>query len=316
MDSILLTGSSFDPQETSSLFSKLPSEIRVYIFELALTADTDGSKPYRHDRAFHRPGYRFHTKINCALLYTCKKAYYEARLLPLSVNEHVFWLFNGPWKSVGKTTRHTAQWAGFYSRLGNDQRDAVGKVHIFAQQYYLEGLGNRDDLQSLKFPAKSLCLTLRHSDWWSWESPPASSDRLGICPWRPERTSSHQMLAEPAEPTLEYIQERMSSNTWGGQVCTIIGLKTLEMEFEIEDRKKRQLDVVVERAKSWKFPLHQGRTLEWTGRLEESSWTGLKSLKDDNQMLRESPIPENAPTRCYHVVKMSWNAVGAPATNN
>lgn len=57
-----------DTQEESNLFSMLPTEIRVYIFELALTTHDDMSKPYRADRFFYRPGYHYHQKLDRALL--------------------------------------------------------------------------------------------------------------------------------------------------------------------------------------------------------------------------------------------------------
>jgi hypothetical protein len=304
--------STINYQETSPLFADIPSEIRNSIFELALTADYDETRPYRADRAFYRPGYLCHTKINCSLLLTCKRAYLESRSLPLSVNEHVFWLFNGPWKSIGKKSWHTANWAQWYSRLNQDQQNSIGEVHIFAQQFHLEALGNRGDLAPLKISTKHLRLTLRHSDWWSWESPPSSSDRLGICPWRTERTSYQQMITEPEQPSLSYIQEHMTPDTWGAQLGMIAGLKVLEMEFETDLLKKAQLEIVVARAKYWKFPLSDGSVLEWTGRRDDYSWEGLKYLKDDSQMLRESPIPADAPKRSYCVVTMTWKASATP----
>lgn len=301
-----------DHQETSPLFTDLPSEIRNSIFELALTADDDETRPYRADRAFYRPGYTCHTTINCSLLLTCKRAYLEARLLPLSVNEHNFWLFNGPWKSIGKQSRHTADWTQWYARLTRDQQSSIGQVHIFAQQFHLEAIGNRGDLKPLEISARRLRLTLRHSDWWSWESPPDSSDRLGICPWRTERTSSQQMIAEPERPALSYIKEHMTPDTWGGQLRRVKGLEVLEFEFETEWSKKDQLESVVARAKYWLFPLSDGSVLEWTGLQTNSTWVGLRFLKDDGQMmLRESPISRHARKREYQVITMTWRASAA-----
>ncbi|KAK5049985.1 hypothetical protein LTR84_004104 [Exophiala bonariae] len=313
MTSISLLPNTIDHQEDSPLFSDLPSEIRNTIFELALTAQHDEKRPYRADRAFYRPGYLAHTQINCSLLLTCKRAYFEARLFPLSANEHVFWLFNGPWKSIGKQSRHTANWAAWYSRLNEDQKTSIGEIHIFVQQFHLEALGNRGDIGPLDLSAKRLHLTLRHSDWWSWESPPNSSDRLGICPWRTERTSHHQTIAEPEQPDINYIRERMTPETWGGQLSQVKGLEVLEIEFETDLNKKEQLEVVVARAKHWKFPLANGTVLEWTGQQKDYSWEGLKYLKDDGQMLRESPISRHALKRKYEVTTLTWKAL--PATH-
>lgn len=176
-----------DAQVASLLFS-LPAEIRAYVFELALAATDDNAKPYRTDRKYYRPGYHYHPKVDCALLRTCKRVYREARLLPVSVNEHVFWFFNGPRSSNSRINRNTAMWRTWYDSLSEDQKQSVRTVHIFCQQVHLERLGNSSEVE-FSFRTSRLRLTIRHADWWSWESPAESSDRLGICPWRSWRTS-------------------------------------------------------------------------------------------------------------------------------
>jgi hypothetical protein len=127
------------------------------------------------------------------------------------------------------------------------------------------------------------------------------------------------MLAEPEQPDLEFLKQNMVTGTWGSSICEIAGLKELILEFETDEKKKAQLDVVVERAKHWKFPLsNENIALAWTGKLHESSWIGVKDLKDDyNQHLRASPVPENVPKRTYCVTKMIWRpAHGENETQN
>ena len=141
------------------------------------------------------------------------------------------------------------------------------------------------------------------------------------------------MLAEPAEPTLPYMRERMVEGTWGAAVCEIINLRELVLEFEIDERKKLQLEVLVERARAWKFPLaREDFVLEWTGKAKESTWEGesssttivelkdlvtdatlgtppgVRDMEEDYHFLKESPVPLNLPKRIYHVVKMTWDA--------
>ena len=117
------------------------------------------------------------------------------------------------------------------------------------------------------------------------------------------------MLAEPAEPTLAYIRERMVEGTWGAAVCEIMNLRELVLEFEIDERKKTQLEVVVERAKGWKFPLaREDFVLEWSGQVKVSSWEGVQELKDDYHFLKEQPVPADLPKRIYYVVRMTWDA--------
>ncbi|EXJ60486.1 hypothetical protein A1O7_04639 [Cladophialophora yegresii CBS 114405] len=300
--------------QRQSLLCSLPTEIRIQIFTLVLTADHDLSRPYRADRKYYRPQYQYHQKIDFSLLFTCKQIYGDTRLLPISANEHVFWLFNGPWKQFNQNNRNTARWDSWYFSLNEAQKPAIQKVHIFNQQYYLENLITTD---ARRFPFKthSLHLTFRHSDWWSWESPPASSDRLGICPWRRHRTSCQAMLAEPIQPDLAYIKERMVEGTWGGSICQILNLRKLVLEFETDERKKSQLEAVVERAKGWKFPLAwEDLVLEWSGQLDVSRWEGVRDLKDDYHFLKEQPVRDDLPKRQYYVVTMVWQA--KPVSNS
>lgn len=304
-----------DPQERSPLFSRLPAEIRLQIFELALTSSDDISQPYRADAKYYRPAYHYDQKLDCALLRSCKRVYQEARLLHVSVNEHVFWLYKGsPLRFMVGKKIGGPRWIQWYKALNEDQKRAVQTVHLFIQQPYLEGSPFRQVADLFRFESARLLLTIRHADWWSWESPAESSDRLGICPWRESRTSCQQMLAEPVCPSIEYISERMKEYTWGGALCKIQGLKALEMEFETDELKKPQLETVVERAKGWKFPLvGNGVVLEWTGKLKEFAWEGLRDLKDDVQVLKRKPVTGDLPKRKYYVVKMTWEA---PSSSN
>jgi len=298
-----------NPQQACPLFSTLPGEIRTSIFELALTSYDDVEKPYRADRTYYRPGYHYHQKVDWSLLLTCQRIYYETRLLPVALNEHSFWLFNGPWMSIGHTSQRTANWGAWFSSLNPDQKGAVRRVHIFAQQYFLEQLGLRKDAARLNFDTNQLRLTFRHSDWWSWQSPVESSDRLGICPWISQRVSCQRMLAEPLQPDLAFIEARMNGGTWGWQICHVNRLELLEIEFEIDVVKKEQLQTVLERARHWKFPISQGRAvLEWTGELREYSWQGLADVKNEYQRLKETPVKEGA-MRTYYVAIMVWKKV-------
>lgn len=299
-------------QENCVLFTKLPAEVRYRVFELVLSACDDYDAPYREDRVYYRPGYHFRQKLHLELLRTCKAIYQEARLLPVATNEHTFWLFGGPWAQFGKTNKNTANWNGWYGSLNPEQKSSVGYIHIFAQQYLLEDLAQRADSLLFRFSTTKLRLTFRNSDWWSCESPPESSDRLGICPWLSGRVDCRQMAAQPVEPTTSYIRGRMTKEVWGWLVCQVERLEILEMEFETDMDKSEQLDKVVERAKYWKFPkIESDYVLEWTGKLEESSWQSMRLLKPDYLSLRRSTVPQRGPERRLRVVTMTWKAIKA-----
>lgn len=300
-------------QADSPLFSQLPLEIRALIFEDALAPYDDLSKPYAKDREYCRPGQRYHPRTDVALLQTCKRIFQEARLKPVAQATHTFWLFRGPWRFMRTGRRGMYHLPDWQLSLSDEQRAAVKRVHIYAQQFALEGMGSeRNDLFPWDFATSHLRITLTNADWWSWESPPASSDRLGICPWRPGRTSHQAMLAEPLEMSLEEIRKQMGPGTWGWQVRHVRGLQTLQMEFEVDARKHDQLDAVLARAKHWVFPLDDGSqtVLRQAGSVEHFEWDGFSDTNDDSipYLNRTGRILSDRAQiqRAFHIAVMTW----------
>lgn len=304
-------------QAGSPLFSQLPLEIRTLIFEDALAPYDDLAKPYAKDREYCRPGQRYHPRTDVALLQTCKRIFQETRLKPVAQTTHTFWLFRGPWRSMRTGKCGMYHFPNWQRSLSEEQRAAVRRVHIYAQQFALEGLGSRrNDLFPLDFAANHLRITLTNADWWSWESPPASSDRLGICPWRPGRTSHQAMLVEPSDMPLEKMRQQMGPGTWGWQVRHVRGLQTLQMEFEVDARKLEQLDAVLARAKHWVFPMEDGSqtVLRQTGSVEHFEWEGFSDTKDDsipilNQTGRS--LSDRHIQRTFRVALMTWRSFKA-----
>jgi hypothetical protein len=82
-------------QEQSYLF-RLPPELRQVIYELAVTAYSDPSRPYDVNTHYCRPGHTHALRIDTELLQACRIMYLEARQLPLSCNTIVFWAYRGP----------------------------------------------------------------------------------------------------------------------------------------------------------------------------------------------------------------------------
>jgi hypothetical protein len=208
-----------------------------------------------------------------------------------------------------------ANFDAWMGSLNQDQQQAVQYVHIFTQQTYLENMNRVMRLCPPAITTKQLTLTLRRSDWWSWQSPAESADKLGICPWLPSRVSHQTMLAQPLEPDFDVVKELMNENTWGQQISQIKGLNVLRIEFEVDEVKKAQLQAVLARAKYWKFPLDGSNAiLEQVGDVRESSWEGLKDLKDDSSaILKSHPIGDSAwnerPKMRYYVAEMTWKRV-------
>lgn len=305
------------------LFTRLPGEIRATIFEYVLAPGPNLQEPYPADRVYHRPDMQHHPKTDIALLLTCKLIFREARLMPVSQATHYFWIFGGPWRHMRAGVSSMAGWSHWQASLSPEQRQAVQHVHIFAQQVHLESLGIKPNLRYWQFATKNLRITLRHSDWWSWESPAESSDRLGICPWMRGRTSHQGMLAQPLALSQDELRERMVEGTWGWQIGQVQGLQRLEIEFETDVDKKEQLQKVLDRAQHWVFPLSgQNAALVKSGDLVESTWEGSAVLRDDfntphplllrrRSMGSSFPITrdEQHPSRTYYVAVMTWKVI-------
>ena len=297
-------------QQQCLLYSEIPSEIRTRIFELACTASDDLEKLYGTDRVYYRPDYKCRQNANIALLQTCKQIFEETRLMPVKEAEHTFWMFGGPLRLLRTRKHAVGNFSEWQNSLTKAQQCAVKHVHLFVQQFYFEQMGTRHMISELKFKTKSFKITFRHSDWWSWGSPPESSDRLGICPWLPDRVSHQAMLSQQLEPTIQQLKATMIKGTWGWQIGQIVGLEVLEIEFETDIVKKDQMKCVLERAKHWKFLLHDSdAVLESNGEIRESEWVGQAHLKQDNTPALRQVIPEAeaaVPMRTFHVAQMKW----------
>lgn len=272
-------------QADCPLFNKIPAEIRDRIFSFALSPFDNHNHPYKPGHHWYRPGYHYPQMLDTRLLRTCKRIYEECRLMPIKLNEFVLYLFDGPiYQGWGRQGLLRNPGTGIGDRLHcltQTQQQSIENVHCFVQQFFLENwLAYQAAWEGLS-SAKRLTLTLRRTDWWSWESDVGSPDRLGICPWLPGRTTCQAMEAEPVDPTLEYIRSNMDQGVLPSRqrpfavlIRNFPQLEVLEIEFEAEVKKKDQLVVVVDRAKGWKFPREDGSYLLWNGEVKESKWEG------------------------------------------
>jgi hypothetical protein len=249
--------------------------------------------------------------LDTRLLRTCKRIYEECRLMPIKLNEFVLYLFDGPiyqgWGRQGLLRNPGTGTGDRLHCLTQTQQQSIENVHCFVQQFFLENwLAYQAAWEGLS-SAKRLTLTLRRTDWWSWESDVGSPDRLGICPWLPGRTTCQAMEAEPVDPTLEYIRSNMDRGVLPSRqrpfavlIRNFPQLEVLEIEFEAEVKKKDQLVAVVDRAKGWKFPREDGSYLLWNGEVKESKWEGpAHPIEEDEEYSssvdeEESHVESNA----------------------
>ncbi|KAL9028641.1 MAG: hypothetical protein Q9180_007134 [Flavoplaca navasiana] len=246
------------PQLDSPLFSRIPPEIRNHIFKLALTAYEDpDAEQYRVMTHYRRPGFTRPQRIDTSLLLTCRHIYHETSKIPASLNEHISWYWREP---PGIKKNHVPIEDRPCSII---RRQELRTVHIFAQQFWLEGYGfaGFTGLWDYACPT-TLIITLRHSDWWWWES----EDPLTLDPKQEGKASinKHSRPSDPFEPS-----------SWGNQFRKIKGLRKLQLELETVDKKKSELDAIVGRAGGWEFALGDDRVLRLDkSKTRRTAWIG------------------------------------------
>lgn len=157
---------SLDPQSSSPLFAIIPPEIRNRIFSFSLYSYDNTPRPYPDASYYSRPGYRYHQSINTALLETCKRIYTETHDLPVSQNEHVFWCSS----SRGPQRAFCDNPSQYFQHFTEEQKAAVNQVHLFTQLFWLEGSPFRNFCNIQDIRPQYLKITIRHTDWWFWES--------------------------------------------------------------------------------------------------------------------------------------------------
>ena len=190
--------------------------------------------------------------------------------MPVVHNEHVIWGVEKPRIPPGSTNyllhdRH----------MKLSQRNAVQFVHLFTQQFWLEDWKNQWLAFTTSWPEggpEKIRITIRHTDWWYnllGENSPLALDpkrkgRARVGDWVPD--------GQPYE-----------SGSWGSRFTNLTGLKKLEMELETIEAKRMELDTIVEKARSWKFPLGDGNVLVIDENcIAKSTWMGSKHFKGLN----------------------------------
>lgn len=156
----------------------------------------------------------------------------------------------------------------YLHHLARKEQDNLYHLHFFASV----PLWDFEYLQKLlHLPFKRVTLSLRHSDWLGWKR----DTKLWL------GRLNHELLLP--------------------HTC-----QEFALELETLQRKKNELDEIVQRALTWEFQADDGAMLICeTDRLVTSSWIGRS---DYNNIRCEAHSP--GPTISYHVVRLSWRLVG------
>lgn len=120
---------------------------------------------------------------------------------------------------------------------------------------------------------ETIKITIRRGDWWWWKG----GYPLGINAPRGNGDVPQMNCDMAAEKAGEIVPWDMGG--WGGAFAQLKSIKELQMEFETSDKHKDQLVAIVNRAKTWGFPLQDGMVLSAKDYIiGEHTWTKPEPL--------------------------------------
>ncbi|MCJ1243974.1 hypothetical protein MMC30_001171 [Trapelia coarctata] len=223
----------------------------------------------------YRPGYHYRHVVDTSLLRTCRRIYLETYLLPAKLNEVVLWGVQSD-RAPPDAYRYLNREADYWSPIRTVEQKAVSRFHLFTQQYWMEGkLANLFCIKS--FQPSILHITIRHTDWWWWES----GEQLVFDPKQPGRASG-----PPSRKTTDPFDQL----SWGNAFHYLHGLKQFVLELETIESKKPELDEIISRAKTWQFPLaDDGYLVLDPKKTKYSAWRGLNRFDNDHAGAPVSP---------------------------
>ncbi|KAG9525282.1 hypothetical protein KCU93_g5940, partial [Aureobasidium melanogenum] len=262
-------------QSQSALFSVLPGEIRNHIWNYALADYEDATQLYDDATCYKRPDYFAPRKTDTVLLRTCKRIYQEAWFLPWTNAEQTFYLTSTDRRPPRTTTPRDMQ-RTLLAISRSQTMPIIQHVRVFPQLYALENGQKLQEILNLRFfYPKVITITIRHTDWWFWES----------------------------DNNLHF------DATWVDFCRFPNSLTELRVAFESLERKKDQIDDVVRQAiESWVFRRKDDTELSakhcepeimrWNG---SATWHHHRWIRD-----------ETGPNKLdYYVSTVTWRPVGS-----
>ena len=248
------------PQTQSPLFSSIPPEIRNRIFSLALAEYEDLSAAYPETTCYRRPDYTAPRRTSTTLLRTCQLIYREAWFRPFTSATATLWLGAEDRRPSHVTTIDALAAAGALVSRVHGEPVQIDGVHVFAQLYKLE------DPQQLNrvfdavrhAPPRTFTITIRHTDWWWWESDKPLAIKL----------------------------------RWGDKCEFPSSVQVLRIELESLERKKGQVDEMARKMREqWRFVRKDGTLLAATGSDDVNRWSG-SSTWNGERWLRDETRPD------------------------
>ena len=248
-----------NPQLQSPLFSILPAEIRNHIFILATTAYPDPQRPYGPEDWHFRPDTPGRLRIDTALLLTCRRAYDEARLVPVANNTHTFWHPGKKGDLTGPRLTYVAK----------ELKPHISAVHLIGKQGELLS----DYPAALRFideigaHLRRLKISFRHEGKISrpraGEARIISSGFLDMYHWD-QLCRSEENAAVPGSHYAKLVKFLRS------QFLKMPALKDFEVELEAPAARRVELDDVVTRLE--KLPIRVAETRELVPVRRDVGW--------------------------------------------
>jgi hypothetical protein len=274
---VSITTDSAHEQSQSALFSILPGEIRNHIWNYALAEYQDETQLYDDATCYKRPEYLAPRKTETMLLRTCKRIYQEAWFLPWTNAEQIFYLTSSD-RRPPRTTTPSAMQKTLLAISKTQTMPIIQHVRVFPQLYMLENGQTLQGILNLDFfYPKVVTITIRHTDWWYWES----DNNLHL------------------------------DATWVDFCRFPNSLTELRVAFESLERKKDQIDDVVKQAmEGWVFRRKDDTELSardckpeimrWSG---SATWGHHRWLRDET----------SANKLDYYVSTVTWRPANSPA---
>lgn len=276
-------------QQQSPLFA-IPGEIRSRVFEYVFGDTTMFSEGRSYHRFHFRPDQKDWQGNHTALLRTCKRVFQENRLSPVALVEHTFWLDEAPKCAFPDSRAAAGQWRRWQEWLNPAQREAVRQVRFYTRAVKLHELDLRPGLR-----CRELTLVIRELSRQSSPSLPmlSCSPKLESCRWLDGLDT--QGLPRALNQSIKRTDmDRHCS--WGDQLCLVDGLKVLKIQLEVHDSRKEELEMLLQHASFWRFPILGG--IETLVHKQTRQWTW-----------RERPEPkadQSVPASTFIVAEMTW----------
>ncbi|KIW71874.1 hypothetical protein PV04_00103 [Phialophora macrospora] len=261
-------------QQGSCLFASFPGEVRdrICTFVLNCYESNNPARLWNNDSSYVRPGYSAPHVADTALLRTCQRLYTENWFRPWVSATHTFYLAWAGRRPDDRQRMTVPKFQPFLNRLVAAHGDVeISHVRVFAQLCYLEPGDQLSSILRMKtfFPRK-ITVTVRHHDWWAWESD--AQLRIG--------------------------------STWVRDCRVPASLRELCVELESLQRKKDQVDQIASgMVEHWHFRRQDGTIMSagaegckvsrWSG---SSTWEGERWLRDETK----------PGTNEYYVKTVTW----------